>query len=306
MELVEIIGNIDRPNISYSVMTKSKLEIDIGQIFADVTSEQYSATLYPTVLYWDDKSKCTSLFHKIRDLRNSGSTENKVFLYTADICDKSKDGIIKSVKKGTDTKVIIATNALGLGVDIPNGRRVIHLQVPQSFNDLVQAMGRGGRDGLPSIHTLFINSKGLVELLEPHNASVKYSSRDRDIKVYSDYVSGLMCRRKIILDYYVTSNESMEPSALCCDVCTNSSMVLAGVSLKREVTEVRDSTTTKRQKSRTKYPLSMESRILMLNSLSLSRIPFIVGHGIMFSSQYGMQLAEVIAADAYSIGLNFA
>ncbi|KAJ3454816.1 hypothetical protein MRS44_013416 [Fusarium solani] len=47
-------------------------------------------------------------------------------------------------------RVIVATNALGMGIDIPNIRLIIHLEMPRRIGDYDQQSGRAGRDGLPS------------------------------------------------------------------------------------------------------------------------------------------------------------
>ncbi len=54
-------------------------------------------------------------------------------------------------------KCVISTNALGMGIDKPDIRFIIHSQIPQSPIHYYQEIGRAGRDGQPSNIILFYN-----------------------------------------------------------------------------------------------------------------------------------------------------
>ena len=60
-------------------------------------------------------------------------------------------------------RVMVATNAFGMGINKPDVRTVLHMDLPQTLEAYYQEAGRAGRDGLKSYAVLFFNEQDIIE-----------------------------------------------------------------------------------------------------------------------------------------------
>ena len=80
-------------------------------------------------------------------------------------------------------KVIAATNAFGMGIDKPDVRLVIHMDLPDSIEAYFQEAGRAGRDLKPSEAFLLVSSADIKKLQE--NVSQSFPELDRIKLIYN-------------------------------------------------------------------------------------------------------------------------
>lgn len=101
--------------------------------------------------------------------------------YHAGIDAKTRDERQKLWMDGR-TKVIVATNAFGMGIDKPDVRLVVHMDLPDSLEAYFQEAGRAGRDLQPSEAFLLVADSDIKQLKD--NLQQSYPELDRIKTIY--------------------------------------------------------------------------------------------------------------------------
>lgn len=79
------------------------------------------------------------------------------------------------------TRVIVSTNAFGMGIDKPDVRVVIHMDIPQNLESYYQEAGRAGRDERKAFGVMICNQKDISDLREKTQNSLPEEKLVREV-----------------------------------------------------------------------------------------------------------------------------
>jgi ATP-dependent DNA helicase RecQ len=127
-----------------------------------------------------------------------------------------------------DGIVMVATIAFGMGIDKPDVRFVVHLDLPKSLEAYYQETGRAGRDGEPSEAWMTYGLNDVVihrQMIENSNSPDEQKRVERQkLDAMLAYCESARCRRVVLLNYF---GEAAVPCGNC-DVCIEPPQVWDG------------------------------------------------------------------------------
>ena len=149
-----------RENLQYIVRRTEKKAEQIAHILSKVPGS--------AIVYVRNRKRAQELSEYLNSqlstnnsqtsLNSQLSTLNYVNFYHAGLTTKERNERQEAWTRG-ETRVIVATNAFGMGIDKPDVRLVIHHDIPSHLESYYQEAGRAGRDGQTAYAVLLYNDE---------------------------------------------------------------------------------------------------------------------------------------------------
>lgn len=184
-------SSFNRPNLTYRIIPKKKA--------LDGLVRHLAARAGQSVIIYCFSRKGTEQL--VADLKANGI---QALAYHAGLTnDKRQETQEKFIRD--EVSVIVATVAFGMGIDKPDVRLVVHMDLPKSLEGYYQETGRAGRDGLPSECLLFYSRGDCFKheyfIREMSDAREQARARQQMQEMIS-YCESPACRRAHLLRYF--------------------------------------------------------------------------------------------------------
>ena len=200
------IAGFDRPNIRYAIMEKDNPRTQVKRFLKDHQGES-------GIIYCLSKRKTEETAEWLR------SEGYDALCYHAGMERADREANQSRFQLGDDI-IMVATIAFGMGIDKPDVRFVVHIDLPSSIEAYYQETGRAGRDGLPSDVLMLYGSEDMAlrnRFIESSDAPDQRKHMERQ---KLDALLGLAetagCRRQALLSYF---GDQCEPCGNC-DTCS--------------------------------------------------------------------------------------
>ncbi len=166
------------------------------------------------VLTRKDARRYADLLNRLR----AGLAE-EVAIYHGGL-DKDERTRIQAQFINGEQKVIVATNAFGMGVDQPNVRFVIHAQISSNLENYFQEIGRGGRDGQAAYCFALWTALDLqisADFIARNTSASKEQIKILKFKLakVKEFLAYKGCRQEFVLNYFD------EMGNFHCGICDN-------------------------------------------------------------------------------------
>lgn len=178
--------NIHQKNIlKDKLLMRNEIELVVNKVSTEDEKEQ---RLWDLLKIHKGEKVLVYLYRKYNKrgtedlMQRAISKGYKTINFHGDMSSNERQKII-SQYKNNELDLIFATNAFGMGIDIPNIRVVIHFMMPESVEQYYQEIGRAARDGKSSRAYLFYSNKN-IQVKRTHFIDKSFPTIDKIIEIH--------------------------------------------------------------------------------------------------------------------------
>ncbi|KAK7018291.1 P-loop containing nucleoside triphosphate hydrolase protein, partial [Favolaschia claudopus] len=215
------LGN-DRPNIAWFVqhMNGAKSDLDaLNFIVPPHDSEDVDIPIEQSMVFIDDINLGMEALEHVRDLlppRMRGA----VALYHSRRSKRSKRIIMEKFRAG-EIKILLTTEAAGMGCDLSHIQLVVQFMVPDSLSIWMQRAGRAGRNFFIAARAVLLVQPSVFKEVKSKNPNpadeVTFQKSVED--ALRTWIETEECRRDVADNYFDNGIIRISPTGTCCDNC---------------------------------------------------------------------------------------
>lgn len=211
----------NRSNIFYEVKDRTEIQEDLFSFVSELKLKRNETPR--AIIYCRSFKMCSDLyayFHlqlgQQSYFPDSGKpvSENRLFAMFHSLTPQRIKNIVLdglAIPNGT-VRIVFATMALGMGVNLKGVNRIIHYGSPSSLDNYFQECGRGGRTGEEATSVIYWKKVDCPMYSNPKELRQKEVC---DVRKYLE--NNTTCRRQWLLSYFDASISNQ--CERCCDVC---------------------------------------------------------------------------------------
>ena len=206
-DAARFVSSFDRPNINYQVQLKDNEKKQLYEFI------QYQHPGGSGIVYVRTRKRADR-FASWLEQEGIDALSYHAGLESSTRADHQKQFLME------DGLIMVATIAFGMGIDKPDVRFVVHLDLPASMEAYYQETGRAGRDGKPSDAWMVYSLADLVamrKLQESTEADESFKRiQQQKLESLLGYCETVECRRSVLLGYF---GETYPAPCNTCDNC---------------------------------------------------------------------------------------
>lgn len=191
----------DRDNIYFKVIDNTIYDENLIDEKVFIKDFLLKNSTKSGIIYCSTRKNVEDIYNYIKHILGKAVTK-----YHAGLSKEERDRNQQSFLND-DIKIMVATNAFGMGINKSNIRYVIHANIPSDLENYYQEAGRAGRDGAPAEAILIYNTKDISIqrfLIESDKTKdEEYNRRKfRKFQKMQEYAELESCYREYILKYF--------------------------------------------------------------------------------------------------------